>query len=296
MTSTDQPISPLRQRFIEDMTARKLGEKTQSAYVRAVKQLADFLGRSPAGASAEDLRQFQLHLAESGVGSPTLNATLTALRFFFDVTLERAGPLQKTHHVYEPRRLPVVLSPEEVTRLLLAAPGPKYRAALAAAYGAGLRVSEVCTLKVCDVDSSRMVLRIEQGKGHKDRYAMLSPVLLELLRAWWRLARANTCILPGGWLFPSSEPVNPISTRQMTRACHAAAQAAGIAKRVSPHTLRHSFATHLLEQKVDIRVIQVLLGHKRLETTSLYTQVASRTLREVTSPLDRLSLDGRLAA
>jgi site-specific recombinase XerD len=296
MTSTEQPISPLRRRFIEDMTARKLGAKTQVQYIRAVKRLAEFLGRSPASASAEDLRRFQLHLAESGIGSPTLNATLTALRFFFEVTLERAGPLQKTQHVYEPRRLPVVLSPEEVARLLAAAPGPKYRAALAAAYGAGLRVSEVCALKVADVDSTRMVLRIEQGKGHKDRYAMLSPTLLELLRAWWRLARAHACILPGGWLFPSRDPVHPISTRQMSRACRAAAQAAGIDKRVSPHTLRHSFATHLLEQKVDIRVIQVLLGHQKLETTALYTQVATRTLRAVTSPLDRLRLDGRLPA
>jgi len=240
MTSTDQPISPLRRRFMEEMTARKLGAKTQTAYVRAVKQLAEFLGRSPASASPEDLRQFQLHLATSGVGSPTLNGTLTALRFFFEETLERAGPLQKTHHVYELRRLPVVLSPEEVAHLLVGAPGPKYRAALAAAYGAGLRVSEVCTLKVSDVDSARRVLRIEQGKGHKDRDALLSPVLLELLRAWWRLARANACVLPGGWLFPSSDPVNPISTRQMPRACHAAAHAAGIDKRVSPHTLRHN--------------------------------------------------------
>jgi site-specific recombinase XerD len=192
--------------------------------------------------------------------------------------------------VREPRRLPVVLSPEEVTRLLAAAHGPKYQAALAVAYGAGLRVSEVCALKVADVDSTRMVLRVEQGKGHKDRYAMLSPTLLELLRRWWRVAHAKGKMLPGGWLFPGQNPVNPLTARQLNRACHAAALAADLDKRVSPHTLRHSFATHLLEQKVDIRVIQVLLGHKKLETTALYSQVATRTLREVISPLELLAL------
>ena len=290
MTTTDQPISRLRRRFIEDMVARKLGAKTQIQYVRAVRQLADFLGRSPASADAEDLRRFQLHLVTSGVGSPTVNATLTALRFFFEVTLGRGEVLAKVQHVYEPRRLPVVLSPEEVTRLLAAAPGPKYQAALAVAYGAGLRVSEVCALKVGDIDSQRMVLRVEQGKGGKDRYAMLAPTLLELLRVWWREAHARGKMLPGGWLFPGQNPVNPLSARQLSRACRMAAEEAKLDKRVSMHTLRHSFATHLLEQKVDIRIIQVLLGHKKLETTALYAQVATRTLREVTSPLEHLDL------
>ncbi len=138
-----------------------------------------------------------------------------------------------------------------------------------------------------------MVLRVEQGKGHKDRYAMLSPTLLELLRRWWRVAHAKGKMLPGGWLFPGQNLVNPLTARQLHRACHAAAVAAGLDKRVSPHTLRHSFATHLLEQKVDIRVIQVLLGHKKLETTALYSQVATRTLREVTSPLEHLALEGQ---
>jgi site-specific recombinase XerD len=177
----------------------------------------------------------------------------------------------------------VVLSPEEVARFLEAAPGIKYKAALSVAYGAGLRVSEVVSLKVSDIDSKRMMLRVEQGKGRKDRHAMLSPVLLELLRDWYRIAQ------PRGWLFPGQNPVNPMTTRQLTRACQAAAQLAELTKRVTPHTLRHSFATHLLEQNIDVRVIQVLLGHSKLETTALYTRVATNTIREVMSPLDRLT-------
>jgi site-specific recombinase XerD len=162
---------------------------------------------------------------------------------------------------------------------------------LSVAYGAGLRSSEVVSLKITDIDSNRMFIRIERGKGAKDRYAMLSPKLLELLRDWWRSARCEGKMLPGGWLFPGLNPVNPLSTRQLNRACHAAVDLAEIDKRVSPRTLRHSFATHLLEQKVDIRVIQVLLGHKKLETTALYSQVATRTLREVASPLEHLTLE-----
>jgi integrase/recombinase XerD len=190
--------------------------------------------------------------------------------------------------VREPRTLPVVLSREEVARLIEAAGTPKYQAVLSVAYGAGLRASEVVGLKVSDIDSTRMTLRIEQGKGRKDRYAMLSPLLLERLRTWWRVAHAKGKMLDGGWLFPGQNPVNPMSTRQFNRICRIAADAAEIDKRVSPHTLRHSYATHLLEQKVDIRVIQVLLGHKRLETTALYTQVATEVLREVASPLESL--------
>ena len=191
--------------------------------------------------------------------------------------------------VREPRKLPVVLSCEEVARLIEAAGTPKYQAVLSVAYGAGLRASEVVALKVSDIDSTRMTLRIEQGKGRKDRYAMLSPVLLKRLRTWWQVAHAQGKMLDGGWLFPGQNPVNPMSTRQFNRICRMAAEAAGIDKRVSPHTLRHSYATHLLEQKVDIRIIQVLLGHKRLETTALYAQVATNVLREVVSPLESLT-------
>ncbi len=194
--------------------------------------------------------------------------------------------------VREPRRLPVILSPEEVRRLLDAAPGLKYKAALSLAYGAGLRASEVVSLKVSDIDSDseRMVIRVEQGKGRKDRYAMLPPALLDLLRAWWLAARERGVMLPGGWLFPGQNPVNPLTTRQLRRAFDSAKEAAGIDKRVSLHTLRHCFATHLLEQKVDIRVIQVLLGHKKLDTTARYARVASTTLRAVKSPLEHLSM------
>jgi len=278
-----ESISPLRRRMIEDMTVRKFVEKTQKDYIRHVKGLTTFLGRSPDTATAEDLRRYQLHLTESGIRPPSVNGAVSALRFFFSTTLDRPDVTKLLTFVAEPRKIPVVLSPEEVTRFLDAAPGPKYKAAFSAAYGAGLRVSEVVALKVSDVDSERMLLRIEQGKGRKDRFAMLSPQLLALLRDWWRIAR------PQVWLFPGRDRINPLTTRQFNRAVHAAAHMAEIAKRVTPHTLRHSFATHLLEQNIDIRVIQVLLGHAKLETTSLYTRVATNTIRTVMSPLDRLT-------
>ena len=220
---------------------------------------------------------------------PSINNSVSALRFFFTVTLDRPDLARRLTVVREPRRLPVVLSVEEVTLLLQSAPGAKYKAALGTAYGAGLRVSEVVALKVGDIDSERMLLRVEQGKGCKDRHAMLSPQLLELLREWWAEGRRRGVLLPRGWLFPGRNPIELLSTRQLNRAVHAAAEAAGIKKRVSMHTLRHSFATHLLEQDTDIRVIQVLLGHAKLDTTALYTRVATTTIRSVTSPLDRLA-------
>ena len=281
---TDEAVSPLRRRMIEDMTIRKFAPKTQHDYVQRVKNFAAFLGRSPDTASFEDVRRYQLHLAASGVGVPTLNQTVSTLRFFFKVTLKRQDIVEHTHVIHEPRKLPVVLSPEEVARLLDAAPGLKYKAALSVAYGAGLRAAEVVSLKVADIDSKRMIIRVEQGKGGKDRYVMLSPHLLELLRTWWRAAR------PQGWLFPGRDPAQSMTTRQLNRACHAAAQMAEINKRVSLHTLRHSFATHLLEQNTDVRVIQVLLGHSKLDTTALYTRVATKTISEVRSPLEHIAL------
>jgi|TARA_B100001964_G_scaffold230716_1_gene284531 site-specific recombinase XerD len=274
--------------MIEDMEIRGFTAKTQTGYLRAVRDFAVFLGRSPDGAEAEDLRRYQLHMRTGGVSATSINAAVSALRFFFGVTLGRGDAQVGMTTVREPKKLPVVLSLDEVAHLLDAAPGLKYRAALSVAYGAGLRASEVVSLKVSDIDSERMVIRVEQGKGRRDRYAMLSEPLLDLLRAWWLEARSRGVMLPGGWLFPGQNPVNPLTTRQLNRAFHEAREAAGVNKRVSLHTLRHCFATHLLEQRVDIRVIQVLLGHKKLDTTARYTQVASTTLRAVKSPLEYL--------
>jgi site-specific recombinase XerD len=286
---TDETISPLRRRMTEDMTVRGFTACTQRGYIAAVRNFTVFLGRSPDQATAEDLRCFQLHMRSEGTSAANMNMAVSALRFFFGVTLGRGDAEVGMTTVRLPRRLPVILSPEEVARLLDAAPGLKSRAALSLAYGAGLRASEVVSLKVSDIDSQRQVIRVEQGKGRKDRYAMLSLDLLDLLRVWWRAGREHGVMLPGGWLFPGRDPVNPLTPRQLSRIFHAAKDAAETSKRVSLHTLRHCFATHLLEQKVDIRVIQVLLGHKKLETTAHYSQVASTTLRAVKSPLEHLS-------
>jgi site-specific recombinase XerD len=280
---TNETMSRLRRRMIEDMTIRNFGPKTHHDYIRSVRNLTVFLGHSPDTASNEDVRRFQLRLSSEGVSAASLNNTVSGLRVFFRVTLGRADIASHLPFVRQPHKLPVVLSPEEVSRFLEAAPGLKYKAAFSVAYGAGLRASEVMSLKPTDIDSKRMVIRVEQGKGRKDRYVMLSPHLLELLRTWWKAAR------PQGWLFPGRDRVQPMTTRQLNRACHAAADRAGIDKRVSLHTLRHSFATHLLEQNVDIRVIQVLLGHTKLDTTALYTRVATKTIREVVSPLEHIA-------
>jgi site-specific recombinase XerD len=276
--------------MIDDMTLRKLSPKTQAGYLRAVIKFTLFFGRSPDLASSEDLRAFQLQLVEQGVSSTTINATLTGLTFLFGVTLDRPSVLKRMSRVRQPQKLPQVLSVGEVERLLAGASNPKHRAALAVAYGTGLRANEVVHLKIADIDSKRMIVRVVQGKGRRDRYAMLSPSLLEILRDWWRHGHAQGKMLQGGWLFPGINPINPLSTRQLNRACHLAARAADLNKRISMHTLRHSFATHLLENKVDIRVIQVLLGHRKLNTTARYSHVATHMLSEVTSPLEQLAL------
>ena len=238
---SDNPVSPVRQRMIDDMMARRFGEDTQRDYVRAVKNFAVYLGCSPDKASAEDLRRYQLHLSKQHISPATINQACTALRFFFKITLERPDLVRHLAPVHQPRKMPAVLSQDEVARLIEAAPSLKYRAALSVAYGAGLRVSEIARLKVSDIDSGRMTLRVERGKGQRERYVMLSPQLLTLLREWWRAAR------PPVWLFPGQNPINPVTERQINRAMQVAAKASGIPKRVSPHTLRHSFATHLLE-------------------------------------------------
>ena len=279
---TSAPMTPLRQRMIEDMTIRQFGPKTQHDYVRVVADFARFLGRSPDQAEPEDLRRYQLRLAAEGASPAKMNAAVSALRFFFKVTLGRQGFGERLATVRKEDRLPEVLSPEEVALLLHCAPSLKHKAALSVAYGCGLRVSEIVHLKVADIDSARMLVRVEQGKGRKDRYVMLSPELLELLRAWWRMAR------PKGWLFPGRDPGQPITPRQLNRALKVAAASAGLDKPVSMHTLRHCFATHLLERKTDVRVIQALLGHKKLDTTARYTRVAIKTLGAVQSPLTHL--------
>ncbi len=239
MEATTRPGTLLRRRMLEDMRMRKMAEHTQEGYVRAVRKRAALLGRSPDTATVEELRLFQLHLVDAGAGPVTIKATITGLKFFFDITLGKSELMAKMQPERVPRTLPVVLSREEAARLIAAAPNLKHQAALSVAYGAGLRASEVIGLKVTDVDSQRMTLRVEQGKGRKDRYAMLSPVLLERLRAWWRLGQAQGKILPGGWLFPGLDPMDPLTSRQLNRAVHSAADAAKIDKRVSTHTPRH---------------------------------------------------------
>ena len=279
----------LRRQMIEDMAVRGFSAKTQHDYLRVVSRFAAFLGRSPMTATAEDVRRFQVEQREAGRPAPAMNSHVAALRFLFTTTIDRADLSRRLIRTSYPRKLPTVLSPDEVARLLAATTCIKHRAALAVAYGAGLRVAEVAALKVGDVDSERMLIRVERGKGGWYRNAMLSSDLLALLRAWWKEGRRQGAMLPGGWLFPGQNPVRPITTRQLARVVKDAARTASLAKRVSPHTLRHSFATHLLEDGVDIRVIQVLLGHAKLDNTAFYAKVATRTVRTVTSPLDRIA-------
>jgi site-specific recombinase XerD len=270
----DRPISPLRQRLIDDMNLRRFSPETQRNYIRDVGRFATFLRRSPDTATADDVRRFQIEQREAGVPTPTIRPDLA----------------RKLIRAVHPRNLPVVLSRDEVARLLNATTSLKHQAALSVAYGAGLRVAEVAALKVADIDSERMLIRVERDKGRRYRNAMLPADLLTLLREWWKVGRQQRVMHRDGWLFPGQHAMKPISTRQLHRIVVEAAQAAEITKWVGPHTLRHSFATHLLEEDVDIRVIQVLLGHAKLENTAFYTKVATRTVRTVTSPLDRLGM------
>lgn len=281
----EEAINPLRRRMIEDMTIRNFDQRTQQSYMRSVRSCCRYCDRTPAELTFEDIRQYQLHLVQCGLAPASVNGAMVALRFFFRVTLKRPEAVDYIPIIRQPQRLPVVLTPEEIARLLEAAPGLKWRTALSVAYGAGLRASEVVGLKVGDIDSQRMRIRVEQGKGRRDRDALLSPHLLADLRSWWKVAR------PPVWLFPSRlTRFNPVTPRSLNRAFHEAVRKAGIKKPVSLHTLRHCFATHLLEQNVDVRVIQVLLGHKKLETTAVYTHVAAKTLDGIDSPLDLLKL------
>lgn len=283
-------VSPLRQRLIDDMDMRHLSPETQRNYLRDVGRFATFLGRSPHTATAEDVRRFQIEQQDAGVPIPTMNSIVAALRFFFTHTLDRPELARKLVRTAQVRKVPTILSMEEVARLLDATTCLKHYAALSVAYGSGLRVAEVSALKVSDIDSERMLIRVERGKGGRYRNAMLPAGLLKLLREWWRAGRQQGIMRADGWLFPGQHALRPLSPRSLHRIIVDAAKAAGIAKRVSMHTLRHSFATHLLEDGVDVRVIQVLLGHAKLNTTAFYTTVATRTVRTITSPLDKLLL------
>ncbi len=292
MTFPNLPVhvSPLRQRLIGDMEIRRLSSETQRNYIRDVARFATFLGRPPDTTTAEEVRRFQVEQQDAGVPVPTMNSIVSALRFFFTHTLDRPDLARKLGRVKHPRKIPVVLTMEEVGELLEATTCFKHYAALSVAYGAGLRVSEVSHLKVSDIDSKRMLIRVERGKGGRDRNAMLPAALLELLREWWRVGRRQGVMHVDGWLFPGQHALKPLSARQLHRIIVEAAQRAGITRRVGMHTLRHSFATHLLEDGIDVRIIQSLLGHAKLDTTAYYTKVATRTVRTITSPLDKLLL------
>jgi integrase/recombinase XerD len=278
-------MSPLGRRMIEDMTVRNLSPATQRSYVYAIAKFSRHFGRSPDRLCLEDVRAFQVHLVATGISWPALNQTVCALRFFYGVTLGHGDIPERIAYAREPRKLPVVLNADEVVRLLEAVPSLKVRTALTTAYAAGLRASEAVGLKIADIDSGRMVIRVEHGKGSKDRYVMLSAQLLGILRTYWRLAR------PKQWLFPGRDETKPIDVQVLHAACRSACAAAGLAKRATVHTLRHSFATHLLENGTDIRIIQVLLGHCSLSTTARYTQVSNGLIRRTQSPLDRLTLE-----
>jgi site-specific recombinase XerD len=289
--STDT-VNPLRQRMIEDMNARKLGAHSQKSHIHSCKRFAAFLKRSPDTATAEDIRQFQLHLAESGMSICNRNRIMTGLKFLLRVTLRRLDLASEIYHLREPQKIPLVMSPDETRRLLAVATSLKVRVLLSLGYGCGLRAGEVVRLKVKHIDSAQKIIRVEQSKGRKDRHVMLSPETLDLLRQWWKVrpTRWDVGVPPEDrWLFPGGKPGKPITTRQLSRLFHEAADAAGIKKAVTLHALRHSFATHLLERGTDIRIIQALLGHDKLDTTARYTRVATGMIAGIDSPLDLLS-------
>jgi integrase/recombinase XerD len=278
-------ISPLRRRMIEDMTIRNLSRSTQQSYIYAVAKFSRHFGRSPDLLGMEEVRAYQLHLIERKYSWTHINQVACALRFFYGITLGQKEALERIVAGKAPEKLPPVLNSEEVVRFLQAVAGLRNRVALTTAYAAGLRIGEVARLKVAAIDSGRMLLHIESAKGGKDRYAMLSPRLLEILRAYWKRAR------PSLWLFPGQEPGSHVSRGTLQSACRAARRRARIGKRVTTHSLRHSFATHLLESGTDIRIIQVLLGHSHLETTARYAQVATGLIAGTPSPFDALALE-----
>jgi len=281
-------MTPLRRRMIDDMTLRNFTPKTIQAYVRCVARFARYFHCSPERLGPEHVRAYLLHLRQERNASMSYyNQTRCALRFFYRVTLGRDDVPASIVPARQPHTLPVVLSGDEVARLFAAIGNLKHRAILMTTYAAGLRVSEVARLRVEDIDSQRMVIHVRQGKGQKDRYVMLSPRLLEILRNYWKAVR------PRGYLFPGTAPDQPIAVNSVHKACARAAGYAQLGKHVTVHTLRHSFATHLLEAGTDLRTIQVLLGHRSFNTTARYVHVATASLASTRSPLDRLDLNKR---
>jgi site-specific recombinase XerD len=296
--SDTNTVSPLRQRMLEDMAARKLNPHTQRSHIYSCKRFAAWLKRSPDTATADEVRLFQLHLVESGASICNRNRIMTGIRFLFRVTLRRHDLAAEVWHIKEPQKLPPVLGPEEVKRILMLATSLKARVMLTLAYGCGLRAGEVVRLRAGDIDSEQMIIRIVQSKGRKDRHVMLPAEVLDLLRQWWKVRPSghDAGLVPEQrWLFPgrSDRLGRPVTTRQFGRLFKDAAKAAGLRKTLSLHTLRHSFATHLLERGTDIRLIQALLGHDKLETTARYTRVATGMIAKIESPLDLLSQSRR---
>ncbi len=287
----DTPATALRRRMIEDVAARNLGPHSQRNHLNSCARLAAFLGRSPDTATADDIRRFQLVLIENGASICSRNRIMTGVRFLFRVTLRRHDLAAEIYHLKEPQKIPLVMSQDEIQRLLAIAANIKVRVMLSLAYGCGLRAGEVVRLKVGDIDSAQDIIRVVQSKGRKDRNVMLPADILGLLRQWWRErpTRQDAGVAKERrWLFPGYKPGRPLTTRQFSRLFHQTVAAAGIRKPVTLHSLRHSFATHLLERGVDIRVIQALLGHDKLETTARYTRVATGMISAVESPLDDL--------
>ena len=277
-------MTPLRQRMIEDMRIRNFADTTQRSYVHYVAEFARYFNRSPEDLDLEAVRQYQLYLTQERKLSPqSINTFVSAVQFLYLTTLEMPWEAHDFPRARLEEKLPVVLAPGEVQQFFDQVSGLKHRAVLLTCYGAGLRISEAVALKLSDLDSKRMLIRVEHGKGGKDRYAMFSPGLLEILRAYYRLLRPA-----GPWLFPSWRPHLHLTAGAVQSACREAWRRSGLAKRVSPHTLRHSFATHLLERGVDTRIIQALLGHSRIDTTARYTAVSPATISATASPLDQL--------
>jgi integrase/recombinase XerD len=288
---TSNTVSPLRQRMIEDMTARNLGHHSQRSHIYSCKLFAAFLKRSPDTATADDVRRFQLHLVEAGHSLGNRNRIMTGVKFLFRVTLRRHDLVAEIYHLPEPQRLPLTMSPNEAERLLGMTGCLRDQVMLSLGYGCGLRAGEIVRLKAGDIDSAQMIIRIVQSKGRKDRHVMLPPELLASLREWWKVRPTRfDADVPARerWLFPGRRQGQHLTYRQLSRVFHEAAAAAGITKRVSLHSLRHSFATDLLEKGINIRYIQALLGHSKLDTTSRYTRVATGRIAAIDSPLKQL--------